>query len=222
MSQPESQTESNQDSEVELGAVDEFGLPFPDTLTQAEADWLTNATIGPIPDPEPQGQMMVMMETEEVVQAEQVDSLELQEEQYDQNIRYIGIINDLRSKLDDSESQRQDYWEALQHQETKVADLETQLKRLRDNKEPEMAGLREANKALAEKVKKLSEEKEAAVKKMAKNQHEAIGMAQRVGKQLATVTNKAEAERQKLRAPKCCDKTPLAACLPTVKPKSVK
>ena len=37
---------------------------------------------------------------------------------------YIGANNELRVKLDESESQRQDYWEAMQHQETRLADLE--------------------------------------------------------------------------------------------------
>ena len=177
LSQPESQPESQQ-SEVE--SVNTEASTSDETLTPAEQHWLTSSTFGEIPPAEGQD-----METEEA-EAEP-NSLELEEGWYDEKMRYIGANNELRVKLDESESQRQDYWEAMQHQETKVADLEIANRRLEAE-----------NKRLEAEKSKLEKEKKDAKTALAKHQQESIKMAQRAGQQLVEISKKNESERKQL------------------------
>ena len=180
-SQPESESQQSQAESVNTEASNAESAQSNDTLTPAEQHWLTSSTFGEIPPAEGQD-----METEEQEDAEP-NSLELEEGWYDEKMRYIGVNNELRVKLDESESQRQDYWEAMQHQETRLADLEFANKRLEDE-----------NKRLEAEKSKLDKEKKDTKAALVKHQQESIKMAKRAGQQLVEISKKNEDERKQL------------------------
>ena len=214
--------EWNVGAEQLVNNLDQFGLPGPEgnpdisefqtlrpdqLLSRKEEDWLTSSEFVDIPDREPQS------EDQEDLEDQETDmEYETQEEaEYELTQAQGGIIEDLRSKLDDAESAKFEFWERIGLLEAELKDLKLENQRLKDEagssslrdnaKEKEVQKLQEAAQLAEAKIASLQDaikSKEAELKMV---KAESLKLVNQASSHVESVRGQADQEIQlKLRA----------------------
>ena len=114
-----------------------------DLMTPLEREWFSSDNFESIPHEQDYGQE----QDQEQMDTAPVDSLELQEAEHERSERNTSLINELRNKLEESESRRQDYWEEMQRLEAEISDLKEEAMRNNNLAQSHRATMARANQA---------------------------------------------------------------------------